>query len=122
MTLSLVIADDSDAVRRLLRLFFERESDFVMVGEASDGYAAAEIVCRLKPNLLLLDIAMPKSNGLQVLHEVRKCSPDTRIVIYSGFSPNDLAAVVLEKGASAYIVKGSPVSQLVDALRHAAAS
>lgn len=120
MTMSLVIADDSEALRKLLRLSFELHPDFSVIGVAGDGHEATEMVCRLKPDLLLLDIAMPKQNGLQVLHEVRKCSPDTRIVVYSGFSPEDLAAVVLEKGASAYIVKGSPVSQLIDALRHAA--
>jgi hypothetical protein len=115
----LVIADDSDTLRRMLTLALRGEFD--IIGVARDGAEAIAITCEKRPRLLLLDLAMPQIDGLQVIPAVRKCSPDTRIVVFSGFSEEALVALVLEQGAHAYIVKGSPLPTLVEELRREAA-
>ncbi len=104
--LRVVIADDSDDLRLLLRLQLTAQAGYDLVGEAATGPEATEIVATTQPDLILLDLAMPGGNGLDAIPEIRRVSPDTRIVVVSGFSHDHLGRRALAAGAHAYVEKG----------------
>ena len=90
---TVVLADDHHVVRQGLRSLLEAEPDFSVVGEAGDGLEAAQLVERLRPDVLVLDLMMPGLNGLEVTRQVGQRSPRTHVVILS-MHPNE--AYVLE--------------------------
>lgn len=112
-----LVVDDAANLRELLTLLLEIEDDFEVVGTASDGQQAIEAAQSLRPDVILLDLAMPVMDGLQALPALRECVPGARIVIFSGFEHQALADEALEAGADAYIEKGTSVTQLVHQLR-----
>ena len=112
-----LVVDDAANLRELLTLLLEVEDDFEVVGTAADGRQAIEAAEALKPDVVLLDLAMPVMDGLQALPELRAQLPNARIVIFSGFEHQALASAALRAGADAYIEKGTSVTQLVTQLR-----
>jgi PAS domain S-box-containing protein len=115
-TPTVVVVDDSAEVRLLVktRLRISRLVD--VVGEGATGAEAIELVRRHQSSLLLLDVSMPEVDGLQALPEVRKASPGTRVVFYSGFDERDLAARAVELGADGFIEKSASIDTLADEL------
>ncbi len=103
----IVIADDSEDLRLLLRIHLADLGGFQLVGEAATGPDAVHVVATTQPDLLLLDLAMPGGSGLDAIPEVRRVSPATRIVVLSGFSRGHLGDRALDAGADAYVEKGS---------------
>jgi DNA-binding NarL/FixJ family response regulator len=116
-----VLADDHQLVREGLRLLLEGQPGFSVVGETSDGLAVAELVTRLKPDVLVVDLVMPGLGGLDVAREVARRAPRTRIVILSMHSSDAFVVQALRSGASAYVLKDSPGAELVQAIRQALA-
>lgn len=114
---TIVLADDHHIVRRGLRALLESEPDLKVVGEAGDGLQAEELVVRLKPDVLVLDMMMPGQNGQEVARKVVHESPDTRIVILSMYDKEAYVLDALSAGASAYVLKGSASDELVRAIR-----
>jgi DNA-binding NarL/FixJ family response regulator len=112
-----LVVDDAANLRELLILLLEVEDDFEVVGSAADGRQAIDAAKLLKPDVVLLDLAMPVMDGLQALPELRAHLPNARIVIFSGFEHEALADEALLAGADAYIEKGTSVTQLVTQLR-----
>lgn len=112
-----LVVDDAANLRELLTLLLEVEDDFEVVGTAADGRQAIDAAQILKPDVVLLDLAMPVMDGLQALPELRAHLPNARIVIFSGFEHEALAEEALLAGADAYIEKGTSVTQLVTQLR-----
>jgi len=100
-----VIADDNDAVRELLRLVVELDDRLRLVGEAADGREALSVVAAERPDVLLLDLAMPVLDGLEVLARL-PTDQELKVVVYSGFAGEDLKAAALAAGADDYLVKG----------------
>ena len=113
------IADDVEAIRSLWRFFLEEDPTIEVVGEAADGTAALAGVEATKPDVLLLDLAMPERDGLEVIPVVRTASPGTAIVVASGFSGARLAPLALELGATSYFEKGGPATELCQLVREA---
>jgi CheY-like chemotaxis protein len=111
---SVVIADDDAPLRALLRATLERDQRFLIVGEARDGVDALDEVARSDPDLLLLDLDMPRMDGNEVLV---KLSPEPRptVVVLTGLE-EDQEAEVLHAGAARYLEKGSAFDGLVDHL------
>lgn len=106
-----VVADDAAGIRALMSTLLSLEPDFDVVGQASDGAEAVELVSRLLPDLLVIDVTMPVMSGLQAIEAVRECSPSTRVVVLTG------ERRPLPDGARAQIEKGTPNDVLIDILR-----
>ena len=113
----MLVVDDAANLRELLTLLLEAEDDFVVVGAAADGAQAVARAAELRPDIVLLDLAMPVMDGLQALPELRRLLPAARIVVFSGYEEESLARASLEAGADAYVEKGTSVLQLVARLR-----
>jgi two-component system response regulator NreC len=116
---SILIADDHAVVRLGLRLLLEAESDFAVVGEVADGLEALLQVQRLRPDVLILDLVMPGLHGVEVIRQVRKRVPKTRVVVLSMHANEAYVVEALRKGASAYVLKGSAGGEVLDAVRAA---
>jgi DNA-binding NarL/FixJ family response regulator len=121
VTTTIVLADDHHVVRQGLRALLEVEKDLKVVGEAGDGLAALHSVEQLNPKVLVLDLMMPGLNGLDVLRQIKKRQPETRIVILSMYANEAYVLEALSNGASAYVLKDSSSADLVLAVREAAA-
>jgi DNA-binding NarL/FixJ family response regulator len=121
MTTSIVLADDHPVVRRGMRALLESKTDFTVVGEASDGLETVQLVERLRPNVLVLDLMMPSLNGLEALRILRDRVPETRVVVLSMHSNKAFVAEALKIGATGYVLKGGTEDNLVRAVRDAAA-
>lgn len=117
MTIRLVIADDHRMFREALRLPLQAESDIDVVGEASTGAETLAAVADLNPDVLLLDIALPDINGIDLAREVLRADPAVRIVALSGYSDRLFVDEMLRAGALAYVLKSSGADELIDAIR-----
>ena len=115
-----VIADDHELVRYGLRMVLGAESDIEVVGEAPDGLAALELVKQLQPAILLLDLHMPRLDGIGVCRELAGGDGATRIIILTSFDGDDEVFGALEAGASAYIMKDVTPDVLVQSVRSVA--
>jgi DNA-binding NarL/FixJ family response regulator len=114
---TVVIADDHEIVRRGVRSLLEAEGQYRVLGEASDGLAAAHSVEKLKPDVLILDLHLPRLSGFEVLKQARSSSPRTKILIHTMHNDEPYVIEALRAGASAYLLKGSESKEMVEALR-----
>ncbi|MBI3744009.1 MAG: response regulator transcription factor [Chloroflexi bacterium] len=119
MTISVLLADDHDVVRLGLKALLESEADLKIVGDASDGIEAVEKAERLHPDVAVLDIMMPRMNGLEATKAIRQRSPDTKVVVLSIYDDDAYVQEALRNGASGYVLKDSSGAELVDAVRAA---
>jgi DNA-binding NarL/FixJ family response regulator len=103
--LRVLLADDHAIVRRGLRSLLE-EAGHSVVGEAADGLQAVAMAGELMPDVIVLDLAMPKMDGLQALPTLRETSPDSKVIVVSGFANGLMADRVLAAGASRFVEKG----------------
>jgi two-component system, NarL family, response regulator NreC len=113
---TIVLADDHQVVREGLRLLLDSQPGMTVVGETSDGLQVADLVERLKPNVLVADLVMPGLGGLDVAREVKRRSPKTRVVILSMHSSDAFVLQALRNGASAYVLKSASSADLVQAI------
>ena len=119
MAHTVLIADDTPEIRTLLRMNFELEPNFLVVGEAGDGLTAIELAREHQPDLVLLDLAMPVMDGLQALPEIIAAAPGTRVLVLSGFNADQVADEAFARGAHAYIEKGVRPAVLLERAREA---
>ncbi len=112
-----VIADDHEIVRRGLRGILEGEGACKIVAEATDGLAAAQLVERHQPAVLVLDLNLPRLHGLAVLRQTRTSSPRTRVIILSMHQDEPYVVEALRHGAMAYLLKGSATQEILHALQ-----
>ncbi len=116
-----VVVDDTPDLRELLRLALERAGDFQVVGEAGNGREAVEVVRQLRPDVVLLDIAMPVMDGLEALPLVREVCPAATVVMLSGFGSTEMTTRAIEGGAHGYIQKGQSLKSTIAQIRTFAA-
>jgi DNA-binding NarL/FixJ family response regulator len=114
---SIVLADDHQVVRQALCMLLTAEKDLQVVGETGDGLAAASVVERLKPDVLIVDLMMPGLNGLEVTRQVRQRSPQTRVVVLSMHANEAYVLEALRNGASAFVLKDASAADLLEAVR-----
>ena len=113
----IALADDHPIVRQGLRSLLEEEPGFSVVGEAADGLQVASLVEQTEPDILVLDLLMPGLGGLDVIREVTRRAPKTRIVVLSMHSSEAFVLQALRNGAAAYVLKDSSTTELVRAVR-----
>jgi DNA-binding NarL/FixJ family response regulator len=113
----IVLADDHTIIRSGLRLLLAQQPDFHVIGEASDGREAVELVSKQNPEVAVLDIGMPQLNGIEATRQIVTQSPDTKVVILSMHSDEGYVLRALKAGARAYILKNSAESDLIRAVR-----
>jgi DNA-binding NarL/FixJ family response regulator len=118
---TILLADDHHVVRHGLRALLSAEQDFRVVGEVPDGLEVANLVERLKPDVLVVDLMMPGLNGLEVTRQVRQRTAHTRVVILSMHANEGYVLEALRNGASAYVLKDSSSADLIHAVREVAA-
>jgi len=115
-----LIVDDVAAVREALRLMLSDEPGVEVIGEAEDGEAALRLVETLRPDLVLMDIEMPRLGGLAAMRLIRRQASPPRLVAMSIYGASDsLRASALEAGAESYVEKGATLTEVVGALRAA---
>ncbi len=115
--LRVMIADDHGVVRSGIRLLLEREHGITVVAEACDGAEAVEVALRERPQLCVLDVAMPKLTGIQATRTIRQHLPDTAVLILSMHEDERYLFEALKAGASGYVLKREADKVLVDAVR-----
>ena len=119
MTVTILLADDHPLVRRGLRNLLETEAGFSVVGEAEDGLQAIQLAEKLQPGILIVDLMMPNLNGLEVLKQVSRRSPKTRMIVLSMQSAEPYVVETFRSGAIGYVLKDSAPDELIIAIRHA---
>jgi len=118
MTIRVLIADDQTLVRTGFRKILESEPDLEVVGEAKDGIEAVEASMVLRPEVVLMDIRMPRLDGIEA---TRRLSGKTRVLILTTFDLDEYVYQALRAGASGFLLKDAPADQLVTAIRVVAA-
>lgn len=113
----IVLADDHTVMRSGLRLLLERQQNLQVVGEAADGKQAVEVAATEKPDVVVMDIAMPHLNGVEAARQIVLRSPQTAIVILSMHSDESYVIRSLKAGARAYLLKDSAEADLITAIR-----
>lgn len=117
MTITVFLADDHTVVREGLRAYLDAKSDIRVVGEAGDGREAIEQICDLEPDVAVLDIGMPKVNGIEATEEICRRCPSVAVVILSMHSTNEYVFRALQAGASGFVIKESAGRELINAVR-----
>lgn len=113
----LVIADDQTMLRGALAALLELEADLTVVGLAGDGAEAMDVVAQTTPDVCLMDIQMPGTDGIAATKAIRAASAGTRVLIVTTFARPGYLRAALEAGASGFVVKDAPAEQLADAVR-----
>ena len=119
--IKVMLADDHLVVRMGLAAIISIERDMEVVGEAADGAEAVKLAAELHPDVVIMDIMMPKLDGVAATAEIRKRNPDTQILILTTFGTSDDLRRALEVGATGALVKDSAQTELVSAIRECAA-
>ncbi|MFN8371661.1 MAG: response regulator transcription factor [Anaerolineae bacterium] len=117
----ILIADDHPIVRDGLSLMLGTQSDFQVVGEASNGYEVIEQGRQLLPDIILLDLEMPELDGVETLRRLHAICPDTRVLVFTAFDTDDRIVGAVQAGAKGYLLKGAPRSEIFNAIRVIAA-
>lgn len=117
--ITVLLAEDHMIVREGLRAILEAEGDIEIVGQAQDGRQAVELTEQLHPNVVVMDIAMPRLNGMEAARQILKAAPATRILILSAHSDEAYVDQVMSLGAAGYLIKQTSLLILAKAIREA---
>ena len=113
----IVFAEDHVLVREGTRQLLDRHEDLEVIGEGADGIEAVELVRRLSPDIVLLDISMPRMNGIEATKRIKEFAPQTSILILTAYDDDQYVFALLEAGAAGYLLKDVSGDELVRAIR-----
>jgi len=116
-TLRIVVADDHELVRRGIRELLQAQRNWKVVGEATGGREAIEIVKKLKPDIAIVDITMPDMDGLEVTRRIQDVARETQVLILTMHESDQMVRRVLEMGAKGYVLKSDMAAHLVQAVK-----
>jgi DNA-binding NarL/FixJ family response regulator len=116
-----VLVDDEAMVRVGLRMVLSGEPDLEVVGEAADGEEAVAVVLETRPDVVLMDIRMPRVDGIEGSRRVLAAAPDVKVVVLTTFDEDDYVEAALRSGVSGFLLKVAPPERLIDAVRTVAA-
>jgi DNA-binding NarL/FixJ family response regulator len=114
--LRILVADDHDVVRQGLRSLLESRTGWEVCGEASNGREAVEMCVQLKPEIVIMDIAMPTMTGLEATRQILKASPKTQVIVLTMHESEELLREVLDAGARGYVLKTDKGRELISAV------
>lgn len=114
-----LIVDDHTVVRQGLRFLLEQQPDITVVGESGDGEQAVTLVSELLPDIVLLDLLMPRMDGVAAVREIKRITPTTKIIILTSYYEDDQIFSVIKAGALSYLLKDTSSQELVAAVRAA---
>ncbi|MEO6890899.1 MAG: response regulator transcription factor [Ktedonobacteraceae bacterium] len=114
-----LIVDDHTVVRQGLRFLLEQQPDITVVGESGDGEQAVALVSELLPDVVLLDLLMPRMDGVAAVREIKRITPTTKIIILTSYYEDDQIFSVIKAGALSYLLKDTSSQELVAAVRAA---
>jgi len=114
---TIVIADDHKLLRGILRTLLDAEPGLDVVGEASDGWEALRIAKEHQPDIAICDLRMDRMDGIELTRKLQGLSPATRVIILTMYADPVYVAQAMEAGASAYVLKGTDIGDLVQAIR-----
>ena len=117
-----LIADDHGLVRDALAAFLQGVDDVEVVGMARDGEEAVELALKLRPHVIVMDVTMPRMDGVEATRQILHSAPDTRIVILTGLADQELAEAAMRAGAVAYVLKDRDAKEIFDAILTAASA
>lgn len=116
-TIRILLADDHTILRNGIRAILEDEPGLVVVGEADDGRMAVSLACQLKPDIIIMDIAMPLLNGLEATRQIKHACPGSKVIILTMHDNEEYIVQMLEAGAMGYILKDAAARELIHAIR-----
>jgi DNA-binding NarL/FixJ family response regulator len=114
----IVIAEDHTILREGLRALISSSSNYEVVGEVGDGREAIRCVEKIKPDLILTDLSMPRMNGMEAIREIKKRSPETKVVVLTVHRAEEYILATLGAGAEGYVLKDSTQSELMMAVKN----
>jgi len=114
-----LIVDDHQVVRQGLRTFLELQPDIIVVGEADDGQVAVEMVRQLQPDVVLMDLVMPRLDGVAATRQVKALESGVKVIALTSFTEDDKVFPAIQAGASSYLLKDVSPDDLVEAIRAA---
>ncbi len=115
--IGVLIADDHPVVRHGLRAFLQLQEDLDIVGEAADGLEAVEQVGKLRPDVVLLDLVMPRLDGIDAIRRIREASPSTKVIVLTTFADDEKVFPAVKAGAAGYLLKDVEPRDLAEAIR-----
>jgi len=121
MKVRLLITDDHDVVRQGLRLYLKRDPEIDVVGEASDGYEAVELARSLKPDVVLMDLLMPRMDGIEATEKIKAELPEVEVVALTSVLEDASVSGAIRAGAIGYLLKDTKAEELCRAIKGAAA-
>ncbi len=113
----ILIADDHAVVRHGLRALIATEPDLELVGEAADGVEAVDLTAKLKPDVILMDMAMPRKTGLEAIYDIKRDDPSAHILVLTSFAEDDQVFPAIKAGAAGYLLKDTAPRELLQAIR-----
>ena len=116
-TIRILLAEDHVVVRQGTRQLLEREKDFKIVGEAGNGEEAVRLAQELKPDVIIMDVAMPKLSGIEATKQIKAVLPATSILVLTGYDYDEYIFSMLEAGAAGYLLKNVSGDELIGAVR-----
>jgi two-component system, NarL family, response regulator LiaR len=117
MRIRVLIVDDHAIVREGLRALIDGKPDLTLVGEAVNGEEAVRIALAQKPDVILMDLVMPRMNGIQAIREIRTANPQARILVLTSFAEDEQVFEAIRGGALGYLLKDSSPGELIEAIR-----
>lgn len=117
MSVTVLLADDHPIVRQGMRNLLDMEADLSVVGEAEDGLQTVQLAEQLKPDIVIVDMMMPRLNGLEAIRQITSRLPNTRCIVLSMQSADPYIVQALKAGASGYILKDSGPNEVINAIQ-----
>jgi len=115
--ITILLAEDHAVVRQGMRSFLEQEEDFEIVGEAADGMTALRLATNLKPQVVVMDISMPKMSGIEATRRIKAVCPSIAVLVLSAYEYDQYVFALLEAGAAGYLLKDVSGQELAQAIR-----
>jgi DNA-binding NarL/FixJ family response regulator len=115
--ISIILGEDHLITRQGIRRLLEDERGFTIIGEASNGEEAVELVSEMKPDVVIMDIAMPKLNGIEATRQIKLTNPRTGVLILSAYDDDEYVFAMLKAGAAGYLLKSVSGDELVRAVK-----